>query len=178
MAAVKAPGFGDNRKNQLHDIAVATGGIVFGDEAVELKLEDVTLSDLGQVGEVSITKDDTLLMKGETSSMFFSTPYSVLHLLLCTLHHSHLSPLTPHPHSTFIAILIPTLIFLILTPLTFTSLTSPPSHTPHTHPPTLPSHSPPHTPPQVRVTRIPSLNVLRRSRRRSVRPNLTMREKS
>ena len=66
VAAVKAPGFGDNRKNQLHDIAVATGGIVFGDEAVELKLEDVSLSDLGQVGEVSITKDDTLLMKGKT----------------------------------------------------------------------------------------------------------------
>lgn len=61
---MKAPGFGDNRKNQLHDIAVATGGIVFGDDALEMKLENVTLSDLGEVGEVAITKDDTLLMKG------------------------------------------------------------------------------------------------------------------
>ena len=65
VAAVKAPGFGDNRKNQLVDMAIATGGIVFGDEAIELKLEDVTLSNLGEVGEVVITKDDTLLMKGE-----------------------------------------------------------------------------------------------------------------
>ena len=65
VAAVKAPGFGDNRKNQLHDMAIATGAIVFGDEALELKLEDVSLSNLGRVGEVVITKDDTLLMKGK-----------------------------------------------------------------------------------------------------------------
>ena len=45
-------------------MAIATGGIVFGDEAIELKLEDVTLSNLGRVGEVVVTKDDTLLMKG------------------------------------------------------------------------------------------------------------------
>lgn len=61
---MKAPGFGDNRKNQLHDMAVATGGIVFGDEAIELKLEDINISHLGEVGEVVVTKDDTLLMKG------------------------------------------------------------------------------------------------------------------
>ena len=67
VAAVKAPGFGDNRKSQLHDMAIATGGIVFGDEAIELKLEDVTLGHLGVVGEVVVTKDDTLLMKGEDS---------------------------------------------------------------------------------------------------------------
>lgn len=65
MAAVKAPGFGDNRKNQLHDMAVATGGIVFGDDAIELKLEDVTLANLGEASEVVITKDDTLIMKGK-----------------------------------------------------------------------------------------------------------------
>lgn len=64
VAAVKAPGFGDNRKNQLYDMAVATGGTVLGDEAIELKIEDVTLSNLGQAGEVLITKDDTLIMKG------------------------------------------------------------------------------------------------------------------
>ena len=61
---MKAPGFGDNRRNQLHDMAIATGGTVFGDEALELKLEDVTISNLGKVGEVVVTKDDTLLMKG------------------------------------------------------------------------------------------------------------------
>lgn len=60
---MKAPGFGDNRKNTLQDMAIATGGVVFGDEGTNLKLEDVQPSDLGQVGEVVITKDDTLLLK-------------------------------------------------------------------------------------------------------------------
>lgn len=63
VVAVKAPGFGDNRKATLNDLAIATGGIVFGDEASTVKLEDVQLSDLGVVGEVSITKDDTLFLK-------------------------------------------------------------------------------------------------------------------
>ena len=44
-------------------MAISTGGIVFGDEAMGVKLEDVKISDLGQVGEVIITKDDTLLLK-------------------------------------------------------------------------------------------------------------------
>ncbi|KAI5634888.1 TCP-1/cpn60 chaperonin family domain-containing protein [Phthorimaea operculella] len=65
VAAVKAPGFGDNRKATLSDMAIATGGVVFGDDANLIKLEDVQLSDLGQVGEVLITKDDTLLLKGK-----------------------------------------------------------------------------------------------------------------
>lgn len=65
VAAVKAPGFGDNRKATLQDMAIATGGIVFGDEANIVKLEDVQLSDLGQVGEIVITKDDTLILKGK-----------------------------------------------------------------------------------------------------------------
>lgn len=63
VAAVKAPGFGDNRKNTLQDIAIATGGIVFGDEANLNKIEDIKPTDFGQVGEVTITKDDTLLLK-------------------------------------------------------------------------------------------------------------------
>lgn len=63
MAAVKAPGFGDNRKATLQDMAIATGGIVFGDEANTVKMEDVQLSDLGQVGEIVITKDDTLILR-------------------------------------------------------------------------------------------------------------------
>ncbi|KAH7962187.1 heat shock protein 60A [Rhipicephalus sanguineus] len=45
--------------------AVATGGIVFGDEAKLIKLEDVQASELGQLGEAVITKDDTLLLKGK-----------------------------------------------------------------------------------------------------------------
>nr|QWV59568.1 heat shock protein 60 [Lasioderma serricorne] len=65
VAAVKAPGFGDNRKATLQDMAIATGGIVFGDESNIVKLEDVTPQDLGQVGEIVITKDDTLILKGK-----------------------------------------------------------------------------------------------------------------
>merc|ERR1712061_73252 len=65
VAAVKAPGFGDNRKNTLHDMAIATGGLVFGDEGSDIKIEEVQLHDLGQVGEVTITKDDTLFLKGK-----------------------------------------------------------------------------------------------------------------
>merc|ERR1712025_470306 len=63
VAAVKSPGFGDNRKNTMKDIAIATGASVFGDD-MGLKLEQVQLNDLGQVGELVVTKDDTLLMKG------------------------------------------------------------------------------------------------------------------
>uniref|UniRef100_A0A8C3A8C1 60 kDa heat shock protein, mitochondrial n=1 Tax=Cyclopterus lumpus TaxID=8103 RepID=A0A8C3A8C1_CYCLU len=64
VVAVKAPGFGDNRKNQLRDMAVATGGTVFGEEAVGLLLEDIQAHDFGKIGEVQITKDDTLMLKG------------------------------------------------------------------------------------------------------------------
>ena len=54
VAAVKAPGFGDNRKNTLQDMAIATGGIVFGDEASDVKLEDIQLSDFGRVSLLKI----------------------------------------------------------------------------------------------------------------------------
>ncbi|KAI6181680.1 hypothetical protein M3Y98_00855100 [Aphelenchoides besseyi] len=64
VAAVKAPGFGDNRKNTLKDIAIATGGTVFGEEANLNKLEDIVLDDFGQAGEITITKDDTLILNG------------------------------------------------------------------------------------------------------------------
>lgn len=63
VCAVKAPGFGDNRKNTLKDIAIATGGTVFGDDANFTKLEDCQIQDLGQIGEVTVTKDDCLLLK-------------------------------------------------------------------------------------------------------------------
>lgn len=64
IAAVKAPGFGDNRKACIKDIAVSTGAVVFGDEALGLKLEEVKINDFGGVGEVKITKDDTLFLNG------------------------------------------------------------------------------------------------------------------
>uniref|UniRef100_A0A8C9I885 60 kDa heat shock protein, mitochondrial n=1 Tax=Piliocolobus tephrosceles TaxID=591936 RepID=A0A8C9I885_9PRIM len=65
VVAVKAPGFGDNRKNQLKDMAIATGGAVFGEEGLTLNLEDVQPHDLGKVGEVIVTKDNAMLLKGK-----------------------------------------------------------------------------------------------------------------
>lgn len=65
VAAVKAPGFGDNRKSTLQDMAISSGGVVFGDDANLIKLEDVQLADLGQIGEIVITKDDTLILRGK-----------------------------------------------------------------------------------------------------------------
>jgi chaperonin GroEL len=62
-AAVKAPGFGDRRKEMLKDIAVLTGGSVIAEE-LGLKLENVTLSDLGRVKTIIIDKDTTTLVGG------------------------------------------------------------------------------------------------------------------
>ncbi|KAG6449933.1 hypothetical protein O3G_MSEX006338 [Manduca sexta] len=65
VAAVKAPGFGDYRKNSLIDMATATGGVLFEDDANLIRLEDCQLDSLGNVEEVVITKDSTLLLKGK-----------------------------------------------------------------------------------------------------------------
>jgi chaperonin GroEL len=62
-AAVKAPGFGDRRKEMLKDIAILTGGQVIAEE-LGLKLENVTISDLGQAKRVKIDKDNTTLVDG------------------------------------------------------------------------------------------------------------------
>src|ERR1041384_2160601 len=62
-AAVKAPGFGDRRKEMLKDIAILTGGQVIA-EALGLKLEHVTVSDLGRAKRVTIDKDNTTIVDG------------------------------------------------------------------------------------------------------------------
>jgi chaperonin GroEL len=62
-AAVKAPGFGDRRKEMLKDIAILTGGQVIAEE-LGLKLENVTITDLGQVKRVKIDKENTTLVDG------------------------------------------------------------------------------------------------------------------
>jgi chaperonin GroEL len=64
VVAVKAPGFGDRRKEMLRDIAVLTGGQVISEEA-GLKLENVTLADLGRAKRVVIDKDDTTIVDGK-----------------------------------------------------------------------------------------------------------------
>src|SRR5687767_10472519 len=63
VVAVKAPGFGDRRKEMLKDIAVLTGGQVIAEE-LGLKLENVTISDLGRVKRVKVDKDNTTLIDG------------------------------------------------------------------------------------------------------------------
>ena len=63
VAAVKAPGFGDRRTAMLEDIAVLTGGRVISEEA-GLKLEGVTLDDLGQAKRTVLDKDNTTIVEG------------------------------------------------------------------------------------------------------------------
>jgi chaperonin GroEL len=62
-AAVKAPGYGDRRKEMLKDIAVLTDGQVIAEE-LGLKLENVTISDLGRAKRVTLDKDNTTLVDG------------------------------------------------------------------------------------------------------------------
>ncbi len=63
IAAVKAPGFGDRRKAMLEDIAVLTGGQVISED-LGIKLENVTLDQLGTAKKVVINKDDTTVVDG------------------------------------------------------------------------------------------------------------------
>jgi chaperonin GroEL len=63
VTAVKAPGFGDRRKAQLEDIATLTGG-KFLTEDLGIKLENVTVQDLGSAKKITVTKDDTTIVEG------------------------------------------------------------------------------------------------------------------
>lgn len=65
VAAVKAPAFGDLRKNTLIDMATATGGVIFEDDNNLIRLEDCQPESFGKVAEVIITKDSTILLKGQ-----------------------------------------------------------------------------------------------------------------
>lgn len=63
VCAVKAPGFGDNRRSNLQDIAILTGGTLVSEDLGH-KLETVDLSMLGQAKKITVSKDDTILMDG------------------------------------------------------------------------------------------------------------------
>ena len=63
VVAVKAPGFGDNRKNNLQDIAVLTGATVVSED-LGMKLENIDLSMLGTAKTVTVSKDDTIILDG------------------------------------------------------------------------------------------------------------------
>ena len=62
--AVKAPGFGDRRKEMLQDIAILTGGTVITSD-LGLELKDATLAQLGEARQVKITKEDTIIVDGK-----------------------------------------------------------------------------------------------------------------
>ncbi len=64
VAGVKAPGFGDRRKAMLEDIAILSGGRMLSED-LGIKLENVTLDDLGQCKRITIDKDNTTLVEGK-----------------------------------------------------------------------------------------------------------------
>ncbi len=66
-AAVKAPGFGDRRKDMLRDIGVLTGGNVISED-LGIKLENVTLNDLGRARRITIDKENTTIVEGDGSA--------------------------------------------------------------------------------------------------------------
>jgi chaperonin GroEL len=66
VAAVKAPGFGDRRKAMLEDIAILTGGQVVSED-LGIKLENLTINDLGKAKRISIDKDNTTIVDGAGS---------------------------------------------------------------------------------------------------------------
>ena len=63
VAAVKAPGFGDRRKAMLEDIAILTGGKVISED-LGIKLEGITLEDLGRAKKITIDKENTTIVEG------------------------------------------------------------------------------------------------------------------
>ena len=63
VAAVKAPGFGDRRKAMLQDIAILTGGQVVSED-LGIKLENITINDLGKCRAIKIDKDNTTIVDG------------------------------------------------------------------------------------------------------------------
>ena len=63
VCAVKAPGFGDRRKAMLQDIAILTGGVVISEET-GMKIDGVSLEDLGKAEKITVDKDNTIIVNG------------------------------------------------------------------------------------------------------------------
>ena len=72
VAAVKAPGFGDRRKSMLEDLAMLTGGQLVSED-VGMKLENVDLSMLGSAKKVKISKEDTIIVDGSSTTADIET---------------------------------------------------------------------------------------------------------
>merc|ERR1712072_1076979 len=72
IAAVKAPGFGDRRKEMLEDIAILTGGVVISEEKGH-KLESTTIEMLGKCEKIVIDKDNTTMINGSGKTKNITT---------------------------------------------------------------------------------------------------------
>ncbi|MCX8158851.1 MAG: chaperonin GroEL [Candidatus Pacearchaeota archaeon] len=66
VCAVKAPGFGDEKKEILEDIAILTGGTLISKDKDD-KLEEITLENLGRASKIKVTKDETVIIEGKGS---------------------------------------------------------------------------------------------------------------
>ena len=67
VVATKAPGFGDNQKEMLQDIAILTGATFYSKD-LQMELKDMQLSDLGTVKKIVVTKDNTTMIGGAGST--------------------------------------------------------------------------------------------------------------
>jgi chaperonin GroEL len=77
VAAVRAPGLGDQRKNMLHDIALLTGGKTAA-EGIEIQLSDMQISDLGQAWRITVDKSHTCIATLESRDPQQRTPMSLV----------------------------------------------------------------------------------------------------
>lgn len=81
VLAVKAPGFGDRRKEMLQDIAILTGGKVITED-IGLKLENTNLDDLGRARKVVATKENTTIVEGKGDEQMIKDRVSQIHKLI------------------------------------------------------------------------------------------------
>ncbi|MRT94748.1 chaperonin GroEL [Ancylomarina sp. 16SWW S1-10-2] len=81
VAAVKAPGFGDRRKEMLEDLAILTGGVVISEEK-GMKLEQATIEMLGQCEKITIDKENTTIVNGIGSKEVINTRVAQIRTLI------------------------------------------------------------------------------------------------
>ncbi len=81
VLAIKAPGFGDRRKEMLQDIAILTGGKVITED-IGLKLENVELNDLGHARKITSTKENTTIVEGKGDAKMVQDRIAQIHKLI------------------------------------------------------------------------------------------------
>ena len=81
VAAVKAPGFGDRRKEMLEDLAILTGGVVISEEK-GMKLEQATIEMLGQCEKITINKENTTIVNGSGAKENIDTRVAQIRTLI------------------------------------------------------------------------------------------------